>query len=138
MNGETSPTRTVNPRMLVSVIVYLLYTPLVLFITSGQLDWWMAWVYSILGVSLSLGSRVLMARRHPDLVAERASFKDAEGAKEWDRRLVPLVAQVGPFFILVTAGLDKRFGCGRSRCHCGSPWSPGRLPSWDFYSAPGP
>jgi protein-S-isoprenylcysteine O-methyltransferase Ste14 len=69
----------------------------------------MAWVYSTVGVALSIGSRVLMARRHPDLVAERASYRDAEGAKEWDRKLVPLVAQIGPLLILVVAGLDKRF-----------------------------
>jgi len=110
MTEETSPTRAVNPRMLVSMIVYLFYTPLVLFITSGQLDWWMAWVYTLLSVVLSLGSRVLMARRHPDLVAERASYRDAAGVKAWDRKLVPLVAQVGPFIMLVVAGLDERFG----------------------------
>ena len=109
MADQQAQTRKVNLRMILSVVVYLLYTPLVLFISSGQLDWWMAWVYSIIGVGLSLGSRVLMARRHPDLVAERASYRDGEGAKEWDRKLVPLVALVGPFFILVVAGLDKRF-----------------------------
>jgi protein-S-isoprenylcysteine O-methyltransferase Ste14 len=118
MSEVNTQTRKINPRMIVGVIVYLLYTPLVLFISSGQLDWWMAWVYSILSVVLSLGSRVLMARRHPDLVAERASFREAEGVKEWDRKLVPLVAQVGPFIMLVVAGLDKRFG-----------WSP-LIPLW--------
>ena len=110
MAEETTQPRKINPRMILSVIIFLLYAPLVLFITSGQLDWWMAWVYAVVGVALSIGSRVLMARRHPDLVAERASYKDAEGAKAWDKKLVPLVAQVGPFFILVVAGLDQRFG----------------------------
>ena len=110
MTEQSTQNRKINPRMIVGVIVFLLYTPLVLFISSGQLDWWMAWVYSIVAVVLSLGSRVLMARRHPDLVAERASFREAEGVKEWDKKLVPLVAQVGPFMILLVAGLDKRFG----------------------------
>jgi protein-S-isoprenylcysteine O-methyltransferase Ste14 len=109
MNESKSQNRKINPRMIAGVTVYLMYTPLVLFITSGQLDWWMAWVYSIISVALSLGSRVLMARKHPDLVAERASFRDAEGVKDWDRKLVPWVAQVGPFIMLVVAGLDKRF-----------------------------
>jgi len=125
MAEQTTQSRKINPRMVVGVIVFLLYTPLVLFITSGQLDWWMAWVYSILSVVLSLGSRVLMARRHPDLVAERASYRDAEGVKEWDKKLVPLVAQVGPFLMLVVAGLDKRFG-----------WSP-YLPIWVLLTALG-
>jgi protein-S-isoprenylcysteine O-methyltransferase Ste14 len=109
MAEQTTQTRKISPRTIASVIIFLLYTPLVLFIASGQLDWWMAWVYSIVAVVGSLGSRILMARRHPDLVAERASFRDAEGAKEWDKKLVPLVAQVGPLIMLVVAGLDKRF-----------------------------
>ena len=110
MAEKSTRSRKINPRMILSVIVFLFYTPLVLFITSGQLNWWMAWVYSILSIILSLGSRVLMARKHPDLVAERASYQEAEGAKEWDRKLVPLTAQVGPFLMLVVAGLDQRFG----------------------------
>lgn len=109
MADQTAQTGKINPRMIVSVVFFLLYTPLVLFISSGQLDWWMAWMYSIIAIVLSLGSRALMARRHPDLVSERASYRNAEGAKAWDRKLVPLVAQVGPFFMLLVAGLDKRF-----------------------------
>ena len=110
MTEQRTQNRIINPSVIMHVIVFLLYTPLVLFISSGQLDWWMAWVYSIVGVVLSLVSRVLMAHRHPDLVAERASYRDAEGVKEWDKKLVPLVAQVGPFLMLLVAGLDKRFG----------------------------
>jgi protein-S-isoprenylcysteine O-methyltransferase Ste14 len=78
----------------------------------------MAWVYSVLSVVLMLGSRVLMARKHPDLVAERASYRDAEDIKAWDKKLVPWIAQIGPLVILIAAGLDKRFG-----------WSPS-LPIW--------
>lgn len=92
MTEQRIQNRIINPSVIMRVIVFLLYTPLVLFISSGQLDWWMAWVYSIVAVVLSLGSRVLMARRHPDLVAERASYRDAEGVKEWDKKLVLLVA----------------------------------------------
>ncbi len=110
MAEQNSQTHKINPRMIVGVIIFLLYTPLVLFITSGQLDWWMAWVYSAVSVILLLSSRVLMARKHPDLVAERASYRDAEGVKEWDKKLVPLIAQVGPLIVLIVAGLDKRFG----------------------------
>jgi protein-S-isoprenylcysteine O-methyltransferase Ste14 len=118
MSAPTTETRGINPRRIAGVVIFLLYTPVVLFITSGQLDWGMAWVYSILSVLLLVGSRVMMARKHPDLVAERASFRDAEGVKEWDKKLVPLVAQVGPFIMLVVTGLDKRFG-----------WSP-PIPLW--------
>jgi len=37
MSETISQTPKINPRMIVSVIIYLLYTPLVLFISSGQL-----------------------------------------------------------------------------------------------------
>ena len=110
MTAQSTPGRKFKPRMLVSVIIFLLYTPLVLFISSGQLDWWMAWLYSLISVLLSLGSRGLMARRHPYLIAERASYREAAGVKAWDRKLVSLVAQICPFIMLVVARLDKRFG----------------------------
>ena len=45
-----------------------------------------------------------------DLVAERTSYRTAEGIKEWDKNLVPWVAQIGPLIVLVVAGLDQRFG----------------------------
>ena len=113
MTPQSTPDRKIQPRMLVGLVVFLLYTPLVLLISSGQLDWWMAWLYSLLSVVLSLGSRGLMARRYPDLVAERASYREADGVKAWDKKLVPLVAQVGPLIMLVVAGLDQRFGWSR-------------------------
>jgi protein-S-isoprenylcysteine O-methyltransferase Ste14 len=114
-----------DTKTVVSIIVYLLFVPLVLFLTSWRFDWVMGWVYAILGVVLSIASRVLMARKHPDLVAERASFRDAEGVKEWDKKLVPWVAQILPFVGLIVAGLDKRFG-----------WSP-ELPLWSALIALG-
>jgi protein-S-isoprenylcysteine O-methyltransferase Ste14 len=70
----------------------------------------MAWVYALISVFLMLGSRILMARKHPDLVAERTSYLDAEGIKKWDKKLVPWIAQIGPLIVLLVAGLDKRFG----------------------------
>jgi protein-S-isoprenylcysteine O-methyltransferase Ste14 len=118
MTESTKENRKVKPRIILSLLVFLLYTPLILFISSGRLDWWMGWIYSILAVVLSISSRILMARKHPDLVEERASYREAEGAKEWDKKLVPWVAQIGPLITLIVAGLDKRFG-----------WSP-ILPMW--------
>jgi len=118
MMVQNSLKQKIKPRLILSLVIFLFYTPLVLLITSGRLNWGMAWVYSILSVVLSLGSRIAMARKHPDLVAERANFREADNVKAWDKKLVPWVAQIGPFIVLVVAGLDKRFG-----------WSP-MLPPW--------
>jgi protein-S-isoprenylcysteine O-methyltransferase Ste14 len=54
-------------------------------------------------------SRMLAARRHPDLLAERARLMHHENDKRWDRLLVPL-AGLCFGLILVVAGLDALFG----------------------------
>ena len=107
----------------IRILIYLFFVPVVLILSSGKLDWVMGWVYAILGIIISIGSRVLMARKNPDLVAERANFRDAEGAKDWDKKLVLWVAQILPFVGLIVAGLDKRFG-----------WSPD-FPLWGTLAA---
>lgn len=109
MTSQNPQTRKIAPKNILGLLFFFLLTPLLLLLTSGQLDWWMAWIYSILSVGLLLASRVLMARKHPDLVAERVSYRDAEGVKDWDKKLVPWVAQILPLIISVVAGLDKRY-----------------------------
>ena len=51
---------------------------------------------------------MLAARRHPDLLAERARFMQHENAKPWDKILAPLVGLGGGLVPLV-AGLDVLF-----------------------------
>ena len=41
---------------------------------------------------------------------ERAQYKDSEGVKPWDRKLILLIAVIGPLAMIIVAGLDKRFG----------------------------
>jgi protein-S-isoprenylcysteine O-methyltransferase Ste14 len=107
MTNQTSP--KIDAKTVIRVLLYLLYVPLVLFLSAGRLDWGTAWAYAIIGVVSSIGGRMLMARKHPDLVAERASFRDAEGVKDWDKKIVPWIAQILPFVVLIVAGLDKRW-----------------------------
>jgi protein-S-isoprenylcysteine O-methyltransferase Ste14 len=80
-----------------------------LFAAAGTLDWPMGWAYIVLTVAVTLGSRVLLLRVHPDLVAERSHMDDRQGAQEWDKKIMPLVAMLGPLALLIVAGLDKRF-----------------------------
>lgn len=101
-------------RMLALVVVLLA----VLFLSAGTFDWPMAWVYVIITLVMTVGGRLLMIRRHPDLAAERAASAEKQDAKSWDRVLMPLIAIYGPTLILVIAGLDRRFG-----------WPP-ELPLW--------
>jgi protein-S-isoprenylcysteine O-methyltransferase Ste14 len=74
------------------------------------LDWWQAWVYSLLIVAAGLGGRIWAERRHPGLLVERVnSFKLTEGVKPWDKVLAPLMAISVGFPLVIVAGLDHRF-----------------------------
>jgi protein-S-isoprenylcysteine O-methyltransferase Ste14 len=96
-------------RALIGFALYMLLSPTLLFVSAGTLDWPMAWFYVILGFVSIIGSRLISLRLHPDLLRERASVADGEGAAGWDRILVPLVAILAPVIIAVVAGLDHRF-----------------------------
>lgn len=80
------------------------------FVAAGRLDWWQGWALVVLTLAASAISRIIPARRNPDLLAERARFAEAEGAKPWDRLLMPIVGLIGPLATWVTAGLDERLG----------------------------
>ncbi len=87
-----------------------LLIPLVLFLSAGRVDWWQAWMYTILTVMVSLVSRYIIFLKNPELITERARFTESEGIKDWDKPIVILIAVVGPLAFMITAGLDKRFG----------------------------
>lgn len=96
-------------RAAIGFMAYLLLVPALLFISAGTLNWPMAWVYSGLLLVSIVGSRLIILRRNPDLLRERASFSQAEGTKSWDRILSPFVGLFGPMLGIIVAGLDKRF-----------------------------
>jgi len=81
----------------------------ILFLSSGRLDWWFAWVYLglfVLGVSVN---SFVILRTNPELIAERARQFTPE-TKEWDRILGTLWGVMSAIVALLVAGLDKRFG----------------------------
>lgn len=80
------------------------------FIAAGRLDWWPAWVVVAVSLTANAISRIIPARKHPDLLVERARFVEAEDVKPWDRVLMPIVGIIGPLATWVVAGLDERFG----------------------------
>ena len=65
-------------------------------------------MYAMVNILGFATSRVLAARRHPDLIAERARFLQHADAKSWDKWLSPRVGLGGGLVPLV-AGLDARF-----------------------------
>lgn len=105
--SESSPTFT--PRVIVQVLFFIVVIPFLPLLITWRWDWWEAWVYALVNILGFVASRALAARRHPDLLAERARMADHADAKSWDRVLGPVVG-VGGALILVVAGLDGRFG----------------------------
>src|SRR5574340_378074 len=102
--------RKVSPRTIISLVMYLFLPPALLFGGAGTFKWAMAWAYIVLTMGGVILSRILVARVHPDLLAERSASMEANDVPAWDRRLVPFISTITPLLQMLIAGLDKRFG----------------------------
>lgn len=81
----------------------------ILFLSSGRLDWWFAWVYlGVFVLGVGANSYVIL-RTNPELIAERARQFTPE-TKKWDRILATLWGVMSAIVSLLVAGLGKRFG----------------------------
>lgn len=103
---------TLTPRVILQLLLFVVIVPFLPLLISRQWDWWEAWIYAIVCISGFVVSRALAARRHPDLLAERARMLHHEDAKPWDKTLAPLVG-LGGVLIPLVAGLDALFGWSR-------------------------
>ena len=65
-------------QLLFGAFIMMALPTVVLFGSSGQLNWWMAWIYIGMTTVFSMGSRIIMFRKYPDLIADRANFADKD------------------------------------------------------------
>jgi len=107
---EPSINKAPSPRLWLALILTYLFIPLILLVCGGDFGWWQAWVFSVLIFLAGIGGRFLAEKRHPGLLAERASMEKAQNAKPWDKVLAPLMAVSFSFPLVVVAGLDHRNG----------------------------
>ncbi|MCX6071641.1 MAG: hypothetical protein NTU91_12435 [Chloroflexi bacterium] len=77
--------KILSPRVIIQLLFFIVLMPFLPLLISWRWGWWEAWVYGILSVLSFVVSRLLVARRHPDLIAERAHFLQHEDAQSWDR-----------------------------------------------------
>jgi protein-S-isoprenylcysteine O-methyltransferase Ste14 len=106
--SKVSP--SVDARALIRFLVFMLLYPAVLFLAAGTVRWGWGWAYYAI-ISLSaLTGRALVLRRNPELLAERATYRTKEDAKQWDKTLMRVVALYGPLITWIVAGLDYRWG----------------------------
>ena len=97
--------RTLTPRVVLQVLLFVVIVPFLPLLISQDWGWWEAWVYALVSILGFVISRALAARRHPDLLAERARMLRHDDAEPWDRTLAPLVGLGGALIPLV-AGID--------------------------------
>ena len=80
----------------------------IMFLSAGTIRWTAGWVYLGINAFSQILTAIVLIPRQPDLLAERSQVR--EGTKSWDRFLAPLIVVFGTLAVLVTAGLDFRFG----------------------------
>ncbi len=100
--------KIISLRVILQLIFFVIIVPSLPLLISRRWDWWQAWFYALLTILGFIISRRLAARRHPDLIAERARFMQQEDAKTWDKSLVLLISLCN-LLVMVVAGLDKLF-----------------------------
>jgi protein-S-isoprenylcysteine O-methyltransferase Ste14 len=94
---------------IIGFALYLLAAPALLLISAGTANWPVAWVYAVMLLVSSLVSRLIVLKRNPETLRERARFASAEGTKSWDRILVMIIGLFGPMATMIVAGLDHRW-----------------------------
>jgi protein-S-isoprenylcysteine O-methyltransferase Ste14 len=101
-----------NPKGILAWVSQLAFATVtagfLLFLSAGRLDWVGGLAFFGLNLFTQLLSAWILIPHRPDLLAERS--KIGKGTKKWDRFLAPAVMVVGTLAVIVTAGLDARFG----------------------------
>ena len=105
----TSPRARVTPGLIIMLLLVVVAVPMLPLLISRRWDWWEAWAFAAVSVLSFAVSRALAARRHPDLLAERARLMRHDDAKPWDKVLSPLVA-LGSGLIPLVAGIQALAG----------------------------
>jgi protein-S-isoprenylcysteine O-methyltransferase Ste14 len=98
-----------SPRVILQMLIMVVLAPFLPLLISRHWDWWEAWAYGLICIIGFAISRLLVARRHPDLIAERARMLQHEDAASWDKTLAPLLG-IASLLIPVIAGLDALYG----------------------------
>jgi protein-S-isoprenylcysteine O-methyltransferase Ste14 len=101
--------KTITPRVVIQLLLFIVLVPFLPLLISRQWGWWEGWLFALLNILSFAISRMLAARRHPDLLAERARFMRQEDTEPWDKKLAPLLGLGGGLLPLV-AGLDALYG----------------------------
>ena len=105
----SNPPKLLSARVIVQVLLVVVVVPFLPLLISRRWGWWEAWTFALINIGSFAASRALAARRHPDLLTERARMTQHADAKPWDKLLSPLVG-LGSGSIPLVVGLDALSG----------------------------
>lgn len=108
--GSGEPPEQVGTAGWFAVVASYLLVPLIALGTSGDLDWWQAWAFSLVVAVAGIGGRIWADRRHPGLQADRMRLGRGQQVKPWDKVLAPLMVFTVLYIPVVVGALDHRFG----------------------------
>jgi protein-S-isoprenylcysteine O-methyltransferase Ste14 len=101
--------KIITPRVILQLVFFIGVIPCLPLLISRHWGWWEAWIYAAICIFGFVISRVLVARRNPDLIAERAHYMEHENTQAWDK-LLSFLLGLGGILVLLVAGLDALFG----------------------------
>jgi protein-S-isoprenylcysteine O-methyltransferase Ste14 len=80
----------------------------VLFLLAGTLDYWQAWVFTILFMVLVTTQGIYLSIKDPELLERRKRI--APAAESTRQKIFIIVGLLGDFCLIVFSALDHRFG----------------------------
>jgi protein-S-isoprenylcysteine O-methyltransferase Ste14 len=96
-----------NLKRILKVFFLFLLLGSLLFLTSGRLDWIMAWTFLVSYIAGLFVTSAVLGSNREEIIQER--FTEHDDAKDWDKILSNLFSYLTLFITLPIAGLDKRF-----------------------------
>ncbi|MDX1436281.1 MAG: isoprenylcysteine carboxylmethyltransferase family protein [Anaerolineales bacterium] len=108
--GSTAPltSREITQGIL-GLALSTILVPAMLFLSAGTLQWPEAWLYSLTYLGAALGGRLIVLRKNPDTLRERARALSSDTTMPGDRLIVLLLGLLGPLVMMVAAGINFRF-----------------------------
>jgi protein-S-isoprenylcysteine O-methyltransferase Ste14 len=109
MNTAHTHTHSLKTKTLLGFVELIVMLGLFLFVPAGSLNFWQAWVYSVIFFVSSATITFYLWKRDPKLLARRVEVGPVE-EKEKTQKIIQVFASLLFILILVIPSLDHRFG----------------------------
>ena len=100
---------SLNAKALLSVLLLGVVMAAILFNTAGTVNYWQAWVFLLILITLSLLITIYLIRNDPELLRRRMRGGPT-AEKRVSQRVIMIFTSLGFIGLLVVPGLDRRFG----------------------------